>query len=64
MTAPRILHCWEDGPRPCPLCNEPYDPDRLDHGTTCFREADHAGPHEWTCDATVEVSFADVEPQS
>ncbi len=47
MMVERILHCWEDGPRTEDDC-----------GQTCMLEAGHDGPHEWTRDDGIELTFA------
>lgn len=43
----RVLHCWEDGPETADGCS-----------TTCMREKDHVGPHRWTRDDQIGVTFA------
>lgn len=45
-----ILHCWEDGPLTEDGCS-----------TTCMRERGHDGPHEWTRDDQIGVSFAPAD---
>lgn len=52
MEKERVLHCWEDGP---------WDNDGMT--TTCMLEAGHKGPHEWTRDDQIRVTFAQ-SPQS
>ena len=47
------LHCWEDGPRVMRTDS--------DVGTTCMLEAGHDGPHKWTRDDQITVSFAPKE---
>lgn len=44
----RILHCWEGGPETEDGCS-----------TTCMLLADHEGPHEWTRDDEIVMTFAD-----
>ena len=39
-------HCWEDGPLEEDGCS-----------TTCMLERGHEGPHEWTRDDQIGVSF-------
>lgn len=48
-------HCWKDGPW---ICAE-HDDCWCDSGvsTTCMLEAGHAGPHVWTRDDKIGVSF-------
>jgi len=43
----RPLHCWASGPDAEDGCP-----------TTCMREADHEGPHEWTRDDRIGITFA------
>lgn len=47
MTQPRP-HCWENGPIT----------DDGESGTTCMLLEGHEGPHEWTRDDQIMVSFA------
>jgi hypothetical protein len=46
----RIVHCWESGPRDW-RC-----------GTTCLLPDGHDGPHEWTRDDEIEITFHDAAP--
>ena len=53
-----MLHCWEDGPRidkPATEHDGVWGPEQW--GTTCFLEAEHDGPHEWTRDDAIVVAF-------
>lgn len=47
ISAKKIVHCWEDGPRTLD-----------DIGTTCMREDGHGGEHEWTRDDQLTVRFS------
>lgn len=47
ISAKKIVHCWEDGPRTLD-----------DLGTTCMREDGHGGEHEWTRDDQLTVRFS------
>lgn len=47
------VHCWEDGPRTDDDC-----------GTTCMLPRDHNGPHEWTRDDEIMLSFAPDEGEA
>ena len=42
----RIVHCWEGGPDTDDGC-----------GQTCMLLLGHDGPHEWTRDDQIGVSF-------
>lgn len=46
----RVLHCWEPGPETEDGCT-----------TTCMLEDGHDGPHEWTRDDAIGISFASAE---
>ncbi len=46
MNTKAKLHCWETGPD---------EPDGM--STTCMRERDHEGPHEWTRDEDIAIRF-------
>ena len=41
-----VLHCWEGGPLTDDGCS-----------TTCMLPHDHEGPHQWTRDDKIEISF-------
>jgi len=43
----REVHCWEDGPQTEDGCS-----------TTCMLIGGHEGPHEWTRDDQIGISFA------
>lgn len=45
--ARRVPHCWEVGPETDDGCS-----------TTCMLLDGHDGPHEWTRDDNITVSFA------
>ena len=52
------LHCWADRGE----CDEEwrwnvYLVDESEPGQTCFLEAGHEGPHRWTSDSDIVVSF-------
>ena len=47
------VHCWEPGPDAEDGC-----------GTTCMLLVDHAGPHEWTRDDQIGISFPPAEDPS
>lgn len=47
MEQTRIPHCWASGPVTEDGC-----------GTTCMLQDRHDGPHEWTRDDEITVSFA------
>ena len=47
----RVVHCWEDGPHTDDGC-----------GTTCMLLDGHTGPHEWSRDDEIGVSFAPALP--
>ena len=53
MTEPAkpIVHCWHEGPE-------------ADDGmsTTCFLLDGHEGPHQWTRDDEIRITFFDQEP--
>lgn len=48
-----IVHCWEDGPETKDGCS-----------TTCMLLHGHAGPHEWTRDDQIGISFAPADDAS
>jgi hypothetical protein len=52
MERKRVVHCWESGPETEDGCS-----------TTCMLLDKHDGPHEWTRDDAIVVSFAPQEPQ-
>ena len=41
-----VTHCWEDGPETEDGCS-----------TTCMLLAGHGGPHEWSRDDEIGISF-------
>ncbi len=43
----QIVHCWEDGPQTDDGCS-----------TTCMLLDGHDGPHEWSRDDGIVLSFA------
>lgn len=47
----RLLHCWEDSR------------DAEGNGSTCMLLAGHVGPHKFTPDTEIGVSFADAAPE-
>ena len=46
MTEKPICHCWEDGPETEDGCS-----------TTCMLLEGHQGPHEWTRDDKIMITF-------
>lgn len=42
-------HCWEDGPLADDGCPQ-----------TCMLPADHDGPHEWTRDDQILITFPEL----
>lgn len=46
----RVVHCWQDGPETEDGC-----------GTTCMLVDGHDGPHEWSRDDGIMLTFADRE---
>ena len=50
MPSERVLHCWEAGPETEDGCS-----------TTCFLLDGHEGPHRWTRDDEIVVSFAEAD---
>lgn len=48
------VHCWEDGPRK----NETWK--SLGTGSTCMLTDGHDGPHEFTWDDEIVLTFVDV----
>lgn len=46
-TEKRVCHCWESGPETEDGCS-----------TTCMLEDGHEGPHEWSRDDQIGISFA------
>jgi hypothetical protein len=46
-----VYRCWEAGPEEPDGCS-----------TTCMLLDDHAGPHEWTRDDAIQISFAKAAP--
>ena len=50
-SAGKALHCWEDGP--------PREEDYM--GTTCMLSRGHEGPHEWTADNEIGVTFEEAK---
>lgn len=69
--AERVLHCWAgnhdtDG---LALDSEEYIciavARETEEPATCLLEAGHAGPHEWTPDSKITITFADpATPQA
>ena len=47
---PNVRHCWENGPTTEDGC-----------GTTCMLLLGHDGPHEWTRDDRIVISFAPLK---
>lgn len=47
---PRVAHCWEDGPETEDGCS-----------TTCMLLDGHEGPHEFTRDDQIGITFAPAE---
>ena len=47
----RVLHCWEDGPR----TGESWE--SVGVGSTCMLADGHEGPHVFTPDDQITVSF-------
>lgn len=45
-----VVHCWADGPRTEDDC-----------GTTCMLLDGHTGPHQWTRDDGIGVSFPELK---
>ena len=68
------LHCWADkgeylaerygrfSPRHIEYVYGDPDPDTV-RGATCFLEAGHDGPHEWTEDSEITITFAEDKPK-
>jgi hypothetical protein len=55
---PRVLHCWADYGF-CMLAGlAPFDADLYSVGGTCLLPSGHAGPHEFTRDDEILVTFA------
>ena len=44
------VHCWTDGPEEPDGCS-----------TTCFLPDGHDGPHEWTRDDEIMVTFPEAK---
>lgn len=55
MTDQPAVHCWEDGPRKGE--NEPYG--SLGTGSSCMLPDGHDGPHEFTWDDEIIITFAE-----
>ncbi len=53
----RVLHCWKDGPSIMDWMEAHPDRD-VDE---CMLEKNHAGPHEFTPDDQIGISFAPAE---
>jgi hypothetical protein len=49
MASERVVHCWAHGPEAADGCS-----------TTCMLLTDHEGPHEWTRDDQIKVTFPRV----
>jgi hypothetical protein len=64
-----MIHCWEDGPARCrvtgeildnewKVCGRHWDSEKpCAIGSTCMLEKDHKGPHQWTPDDGISISF-------
>jgi len=60
----RVLHCWHDGPSLLEWIEANPDCDPNEYvGFTCMLERDHDGPHEWTRDDQIGVTFAPKPPR-
>jgi hypothetical protein len=55
---PRVLHCWADYSSCMYAGLAPFDDDLYSVGGTCLLPAGHAGPHEFTRDDEIVVTFA------
>lgn len=58
----RILHCWADGPSLLEWMEANPDADVEEYmGSTCMLEKGHDGPHEFTPDDRIGITFASAE---
>lgn len=57
----RVLHCWKDKgewvDEEFGFGSQEWVEVYLFGGATCLLEAGHEGPHEWTSDKDIVVSF-------
>lgn len=63
MAADRKLHCWTGAGDDAVIGSAEWVEARLRYpdGATCFLERGHAGPHEYTPDTDVLISFPERE---
>lgn len=55
----RVLHCWADRGEIEPEWRQNvYLVNDAEPGYTCMLEDGHEGPHEWTSDREIGVSFS------
>jgi hypothetical protein len=55
---PRVLHCWADYSNCLYAGLAPFYADLYSVGGTCLLPSDHIGPHEFTRDDEILVTFA------
>jgi hypothetical protein len=61
----RVLHCWHDGPSIVEWMEANPDADIDEYvSSTCMLERDHEGPHEFTPDDQIGISFAPADPKA
>lgn len=52
------LHCWQDYRDTLEFASEAWAESYVNGNATCMLEHGHEGPHEWTPDENIGVSFA------
>ena len=56
-----MSHCWADYHEQFPFGSHEWAEHYLDTSATCLLQEGHDGPHEWTPDDQIVVTFPEAE---